>query len=248
MLESISADGSVSGGLSVREHWCISEVEIFRDLTDKEMATIGSQAPARTVAAGQVVHAPTGTAQVLYIVKTGRLRFYRVTTDGRTVTTGVAGPGTVFGEMDLLGLRMGGTWAEAIEASLLCLMSRNDVRRLLLSDHRIATRITEQLGARVADLEERLTDVVSKNVNERVASSLRSLLATDQDRKPQPIKLTHEQLAQLVGTTRERATKALGELAELNLVRLRRGKVVVQDERGLAAYADGAYRASAEAR
>lgn len=71
---------------------------------------------------------------VLFIVKSGRFRLYRSLADGRTVTTAMPGPGSVFGEMDLLGMRMGGTWVEALEPGDLCLMSRADVSALLLGD------------------------------------------------------------------------------------------------------------------
>ncbi|GAA2007304.1 Crp/Fnr family transcriptional regulator [Nocardiopsis rhodophaea] len=210
-------------------HWCLSEVAVFRDLSQGEMEVIGSQAPAHSVRAGQIVHSPATRAQTLYIVKRGRVRLFRVAEDGRTITTAIAGPGTIFGEMRVLGLRMNGTWAEALGTGMLCLMSGADVRRLLLSDPRIATRIVEQLGERLADCEQRLTDVMSKNVTERTAATLCKIADPAGDGQPAPIKLTHEQLARLTGTTRERTTKALGELADMGLVRLRRGSVVVLD-------------------
>lgn len=227
------------------DHWCLSEVAIFRDLTDAEMDVIGAQAPARSVRAGQTICSPPARTETLYIVKTGRVRLYRIAEDGRTVTTSIAGPGAIFGEMGLLGLHMGGTWAEAVEPSLLCLMSRDDVRRMLLADPRIATRIAEQLGARILDLETRLTDTVSKSVAERTAATLCTLIDPADTGRAVPIRLTHEQLARLTSTTRERTTKALGDLAEHNLVRLRRGRVIVTDPAGLAAFADGGHRTPA---
>lgn len=220
------------------DHYCLAEVALFRDLSRREMAELSAAAPMRTVQAGQVVHDPGRPAEVLFIVKTGRFRLYRVLADGRTVTTALPGPGpgSVFGEMDLLGLRMGGTWAEALEAGDLCLMSRADVRRLLLTDPRIATRIAELLGARIAELEQRLADLVGKTVVERTAGALCLLAGVETE----PVRLTHEQLAGLVGASRERTTTALGELAEHGAVALRRGRILVRDRVRLAALAEGA--------
>ncbi len=233
----VSPVGSGPDGLG-RDHWCLAESALFQDLSAAEMAAIGEQAPARTVASGQVVYAPQRPMPLLHIVKRGRVRLYRVGLDGRTVTTALAGPGSVFGEMRLLGLRMGGTWAEAMEATVLCLMSEHDVRSMLLSDPRVAARIAEQLGARVAELEDRLADMVHKTLDERVASALLRLTGG----RAEAVRLTHEQLAQLVGTSRERATRALGDLAARDLVRPRRGRVLVRDPVRLAAHADGAGR------
>jgi cAMP-binding proteins - catabolite gene activator and regulatory subunit of cAMP-dependent protein kinases len=128
---------------------------------------------------------------VLFIIKRGRIRLHHITPDGRSVTTAVLGPGTVFGEMDILGLRMRGTWAEAFEPSELCLMSRTDVHELLFTDPRIALRITEQLSARIADLEDRLTDLTCKTLTERLAATRHQLARHTPD---EPIRLTHQQL------------------------------------------------------
>lgn len=229
----------------MEDHYCLSEVALFQDLSRREMAAMAAAAPRRTVAAGQVVYDPGRPVNVLFIVKGGRFRLYRVLADGRTVTTAIPGPGSVFGEMDLLGMRMGGTWAQALESGELCLMSRDDVRAMLLGDPRIAARITEQLGARITDLEQRLADLVGKSVLERTAHTLCTLAGADAPEvEPAPIRLTHEQLAGLVGAARERTTTALGELAERGLVTLRRGKIRIRDRPGLVALADGAGRSA----
>ncbi|MGH4009462.1 MAG: Crp/Fnr family transcriptional regulator [Pseudonocardiaceae bacterium] len=81
-------------------------------------------------------------------------------------------PGTIFGEMVLLGQRMYDNYAEALDESVVCVMGRDDVHRFLLSDPRIATRITAILGARLLEMERRLCDTVFKSVPQRVAATL----------------------------------------------------------------------------
>ncbi|CAA9450235.1 MAG: hypothetical protein AVDCRST_MAG66-4825 [uncultured Pseudonocardia sp.] len=93
------------------------------------------------------------------------------------------------------------------------------------------------------ELEERLADLVGKSVVERTAHTLLVLVGPGPpDVEPAPVRLTHEQLAGLVGATRERTTTALGELAERRLVSLHRGRVRVRDRIGLVAVADGGAR------
>lgn len=217
------------------EPYCLAEVDLFRNLSRRKMAALGARAPLRTVPTGQVVYNPLQPTPVLFIIKRGRIRLYRIAPDGRRVTTAVLGPGTVFGEMDLLGLRMYGSWADASE---LCLMSRTDVQELLFTDPRIVLRIAEQLSTRLADLEQRLTDLTCRALAERLAATLCQLA---RQTPAEPIRLTHQQLAALVGATRERTTTALGELAKHDLIQLRRGKIVVHDLTRLAALARGAH-------
>ena len=213
--------------------FCLDEVEIFRDLAPQEMAAIAARAGMRTLARGSLVWSPSDGREVLYIVKSGRVRLVRSTAAGRTLTLAVLGPGSLFGQMSLLGQDMRASSAEAFDDMVLCEMSELDVRSLLLSDPRIAARITEGLGRRLAELENRLADALLKSAPQRVAATL----ATLAEAGPAPswlsglrgreVRLTHAQLADLVGTTRETTTKVLGDLQAGGVVVLRRGSVVV---------------------
>lgn len=218
------------------EQYCIAEVDLFRDLSRREMAALGARAPRRTLTPGQVVYSPAEPVQVLFIVKRGRVRLYRFAADGRAVTNSVLEPGAVFGELELLGLRMRSNWAEALEATDLCLMSETDVRQLLFTDQRIALRIAESLSTRIDELEQRLTDLSCKTIEARLCGTLCSLARRQPD---EPVKLTHQQLASLIGASRERTTTALGQLVRHDLVAVRRGKITIRDFSALRRYAEG---------
>ncbi|MEV0170353.1 Crp/Fnr family transcriptional regulator [Streptomyces sp. NPDC050803] len=217
--------------------WCISEVDIFRDLSEAEMDAIAAAAPMKTYTAGEILHSPQQPGEVLFILKRGRVRIFRVSADGRALTCAIISPGTIFGEMALLGQRMYDNFAEALDDVTVCVMSRADVHKFLLSDARIAARITEILGRRLADLEQRLSDSVFKSVPQRLATTLTTLATRDDTatarlrpgaRHPQ-ISLTHEQLAALAGTSRETCTKVLHDFADRGLLRLSRGRITVLD-------------------
>jgi CRP/FNR family cyclic AMP-dependent transcriptional regulator len=212
--------------------WCLAEVDIFCDLSEEEMAAIATAAPMKTYQAGEILYAPTQPSEVLFILKKGRVRVFRVSADGRALTTAIITPGTIFGEMVLLGQHMYDNYAEALDDAVVCVMSRADVNRLLLTD----SRITAILGRRLADLEQRLSDSVFKTVAQRIATTLDTLAASQPPagplrpggRHPQ-IALTHEQLAALAGTSRETCTKVLRDYADRGLIRLARGRVTVLD-------------------
>ena len=209
--------------------WRLSEFDIFRDLSEREMDGIARSAPMREVAMGTVLISPDQGGEVLFILKKGRVRIYRLGADGRSLTTSIIEAGQLFGDMVALGQRMDDTYAEALDRCVVCIMSRNDVHQLLLSDPRIAARIAESLGARVAELERRLGDTVLKSVPARIASALAAMAGDGRA----DVRLTHEQLADLVGTTRETTTKVLGDLRDRRLVQLKRGRIVVVDGTGL---------------
>lgn len=220
-------------GEDTERTWCISEVDIFRDLSEREMDAIAAAAPMKTYNAGELLHSPAQPSEVLFILKKGRVRIFRVSADGRALTTAIITPGTIFGEMVLLGQRMYDNFAEALDDVTVCVMSRADVHRFLLSDARIAARITEILGRRLTDLEQRLSDSIFKSVPQRIATTLMTLAAENRPRvlgarSPQ-IALTHQQIAALAGTSRETTTKVLREYAGRGLIRLARGRITVLD-------------------
>lgn len=213
--------------------WVLREFDLFRDLDDTEVDLIGQSAPMSQLPAGQMIYSPDRPTEVLFILKRGRIRLFQIGADGRTMTTAIIMPGQVFGEMSALGQHLDQTYAETLEPCVVCLMSRADVERLLLADPRIATRVAEFLGSRVADLERKLGDSVLRSAPERICTTL-ARIATGQP----VIRLTHEQLADLVGTSRETVTKVLGELSDRQLVRLRRGRILVPDTAALVDLAD----------
>ncbi len=228
----------VGAGTAYDRSYCLAEVDIFADLSAAEMEQIAAAAPMHSYAPGELLFSPHNPTQTLFILKRGRVRVFRVSPDGRALTTALLTPGTIFGEMVPLGQQMYDNFAEALEESVVCVMSREDVQRFLLSDPRIAARITAILGTRLVEMERRLSDTVFKSVPQRLAGTLLAL--TGQGRRlglgshPGRIELTHEQLAAMVGTSRETATKVLGDFAERGLIKLARGRVSVLDRAGIA--------------
>jgi CRP/FNR family transcriptional regulator, cyclic AMP receptor protein len=217
--------------------WCLAEVDIFCDLSPAEMDALAAIAPMRTYPAGAILYSPQNPTETLFILKRGRVRIFRISGDGRALTTAIITPGTIFGEMVLLGQSMHDNYAEALDEAVVCVMSRAGVQKYLLSDARISARITEVLGQRLREMERRLSDTVFKSVPQRIASTLTAF--SGQQRRygfagrATIVALTHEQIAALVGTSRETATKILGEFADQGLIRLGRGRITLLDADGI---------------
>ena len=214
----------------------MTEVDIFCDLDDREMRALSQAAPMRDYPAGSLVYTPHQPVEALFILKKGRIRIFRISPDGRALTTAIIEPGTIFGEMVIVGQQMHDNFAEAIEDVVVCLMTKPDVQQLLLGDQRIAARISETLGRRLGELEQRLSDTVFKSVSQRIATTLLTLSEGHGGRplsRRVQVKLTHEQLAALAATSRETTTKTLGEFADQGLIALGRGRISILDSRRL---------------
>lgn len=210
---------------------CLSEVDLFADLSREEILAMDRMAPARSYESGELVFSQSQPVSALFILKKGRVRIFRVTEEGKALTMAILEPGAVFGEMMMVGQRMYDNYAEAIDHVDLCLMGVKDVERYLLSDPRIAIRISRHLGEQVVRLEERLTDLALRPLLSRVSSTL--LRLAESARTPRfshpTIRLTHDQLAGLLGATRESTSKTMAELASRGIIRQGRARVIIQD-------------------
>jgi len=147
------------------------------------MDAMAAAAPMKTYPAGALIYTPHQPIEALFILKRGRIRILRVSPDGRALTTAIINPGTIFGEMVIVGQQMHDGFAEPLDDVVVCVMTRADVQRLLLGDPRIAARISETLGRRLAQLEQRLSDAIFKSVPERIAGTL-SVIAAPRPRSP----------------------------------------------------------------
>jgi CRP/FNR family transcriptional regulator, cyclic AMP receptor protein len=222
----------------------LQSVDIFCDLDHDEVEQLGMHTPMQRVPTGTVFFSPEQASEVLFILKEGRVRLYHLSPDGKALTIAVLEEGTIFGEMALLGQHLHQSYAEALGPCLLCLMSREDVKQMLLGDPRIAIRIAEMLGQRLIGAEQRLSDFAFKSLPQRLASLLLQLARPPKARLFRPagghleVRFTHEALAEMIGTYRETATKILNEFRLYGLIELKRGCIVIIDAERLRALSE----------
>jgi CRP/FNR family cyclic AMP-dependent transcriptional regulator len=214
----------------------LAETDIFRDLTPAEMAELERVTAMTTCRRGRVFYTPGRTGEALFILKRGRVNIYRIAPDGRKLITATIEPGTIFGEMSLIGQGMRGSFAEAAENCTLCLMSRADLEHLLDTHPRVALRLVEVLAARLAEAEARLETLAFKSVTARLAATLLQLAG---DTGQEITGVTHQDIAEMVGAYRETTTRILNEFRGKGLIDLHRLRITIRDRDGLIGLAEG---------
>lgn len=215
---------------------CLNAVELFADLTAEDMDALDRVSPPRLFHSGEILFSQSQPIKALFILKAGRIRIFRVAEDGKTLTIAILEPGAVFGEMVLIGMQMYDNYAEALEESTVCQLSAADVENHFLSNPKLAVKISRLLGEQVARLEERLTDMALRPLSARTAATLLKLAdAAPRSRFTHSVavKLTHEQLAGLLGATREATSKTMSDFAAKKLLRQGRGRIIIEDAEGL---------------
>ena len=205
----------------------LSELTVFQDLSPREMQELNRIITMSTVPRGRVFYRPEEPGEVLFILKEGRVQLYRISPEGKKLVITTLGPHTLFGEMALLGTKMHNTFAEAIDDCLICVMSRTDLERLILNKPQVALRILEVTGKRLREAEERLENMAFKGIPARLASLL--LRLAEEQGNDEIAGLTHQDLAESVGTYRETATQVLNDLKSQGLIEIGRKRIKVLD-------------------
>jgi len=204
------------------------ENDLFRGLGPDEMGDIAERLPMATCRIGQVIYEPGETGEALFILKSGHIRLYRIAPDGRKLVLATLGPGTAFGDMSVLGQSMIGSFAEATEDCTICIMSRVDIEQIILEHPRVAIRMVELLSSRLRDVENRLEQMAFAPVPTRLA---RLLLDLEQD--GEVAGHSHQDLAEMIGTSRETVSRALVDFKTEGWVGIDRRCIRIMDRAAL---------------
>ena len=159
-------------------------------------------------------------------MKTGRVQVYRMSPDGRKLVIGTIEPGSIFGEMMLVGQGMYDAFAETLEESLICVMNRRAVETMILTKPRVAIRLLEVMAKRLRETEDRLEQAMFGDVQSRLISLL---LRIHSEHKTGTIDITHEGLAEELGVYRETVTAALSHLRKRGLISIGRKQIQLLD-------------------
>jgi CRP/FNR family cyclic AMP-dependent transcriptional regulator len=206
-------------------------VDIFQDLTESEIEEIDRATTMSTCRRGKIFYMPEDTSEVLFLLKEGRVQLYRISPDGKKLVIATIGPGTIFGEMALISQGMHNTFAEATEDCVLCVMSREDVERMLVTKPKVALRIFEALGTRLKETEARLEEIAFKGIPARLASLLLQL--ADERGSNIVTGMTHQDLGEQIGTYRETTTQTLNTFRADGLIEIGRKRITILDREGL---------------
>lgn len=203
----------------------LSALTIFKDLKKEDMEWLEHATTQITCQKGRIIYSPGQSDEVLYLLKRGSVELYRLSRDGKKLVIARLGDHTFFGEMSLLGQGMYQSFAEATSDSLLCAMSRSDVEQLILAKPVVGLRILEALGKRLSELEMMLEGAVFKRLSSRIAAVLLQL--SEEQRSDRISGLTHQKLAEIVGSTRETVTQILNELKAKGYIEIGRTEVEI---------------------
>lgn len=181
---------------------------------------------------GGVLFHPEEAAHTLYLVTKGNIRLYRIGKKSREVTIAVHSVGDLLGAGALLQGKSYGAFAEAMDECEAMLFSQEALQQLKKDVPALSVILTEQVIKQTQSIHKRLTGLVFLEVSQRLASTLLQLAEREGDwpangNLPLRERVSHQDLAHAVGSTRETITKLLGEFRERGLLDLGYRRIIL---------------------
>jgi len=214
--------------------WYLQQNRIFQEATEEGLTEHEHLFTMCEMPRGTRVFDAGDTERIIYFVKRGAVRIVRETADGKEVTVALLGPGDLFGEESLFDDGGRTTHAVVVEDALLCTSRADDLFGLLSRDPVLALNVAKVLSERLDDARTTMEDLAYARVGDRIEHLYRKLaaehgVAVDGGLRVD-VRLTHADIASLVGSTRETVSLELAKLVERGRLRHAGRAIVVPTE------------------
>jgi len=221
--------------------WYLNKVPLLAELSLDARTNVAETVEMREIRRRQVIYLPGDPGSAVFLVNGGRVKVSKVTRDGKELTLAYRGPGEIFGEACLIDGGPREEMAEAMENALVTEIQRPDFERLLQTQPMLGYRMTKVLAQRRREVESKIENLVFKDVNSKLAELLLRLATeygVDDSRGTLvALKITHQEMANLIGSTRETVSLTLSQFKRKGLIQTEGRKVILADPEGLRALA-----------
>lgn len=224
-----------------RTLWYLKKVPLLADLVSEALTRLAEKVEMKEIRRRQVLYLPGDPGAAVYFVNGGRVKVSKVTRDGKELTLAYRAPGDIFGETCLIDGGPREEMAEAMENALVTEIERGEFERLLQAHAMLGYRLSKILAARRREIENKIENLVFKDVNSKLAELLMRLAneyGVDDSRGTLvALKITHQEMANLIGSTRETVSLTLAQFKKKGLIATDGRKVIIADREGLRALA-----------
>ena len=224
------------------KHWYLKNCQLLSRLPQAELERLETNSRAGRFKAGEVIYIPIDRAEAVLVLVSGQVKLCHTTPEGKESILAFIEPGEMFGELCLVGADDREELAIATCASTIVMIPRNALQELMSRHAGLALGVTQLLGFRRLRIERRLKSLLFRSNRDRL---LQLLVELAQDHGGNTahgieirIKLSHQDLASIIGSTRETVTTTLGQLQNEGLVLLGRQRITICDMKRLKAAAD----------
>ncbi len=191
----------------------LKRVELFSSLTDDELLYIASKMVIRRFEKNEIIFHEEDTNKFMYIILHGKVKAMQTTQDGKGIILATHNSGDFFGEMSLIDGKTAPATVMAMEDSLTVIISKQDFYSLVFDQKKVLEKLLQILCSRLRESWERIEMLNLNNASQRLKMLFIMLSEKygekENDKMVLNIKLTHQDIAEMAGLTRETVTRVI---------------------------------------
>ena len=218
--------------------WYLKHCDLFERLSDNELRQVEHRSRARSFPPKSPIYLPGDQTRAVFLLAAGQAKICHLTPDGKQSILAFIEPGELFGELAVFDEGRRDEYAEAVENTTVVMIPGEEFERLLAEHPQVSLGVTRMIGLRRRRIERRLKNLLFLSNRDRLTHLLLELVEQYGRETPDgielSIKLSHQDLANIIGSTRETVTVVLGEMQAEGLVKVGRRKIVVKQSERLA--------------
>lgn len=203
--------------------WYLSKISLFEALNMDELQEIDRMTPMTKIKKGELIQSPTTFREGLYLLKQGKLKLYKINSEGKQFTVSILGSGNVFGEIDSFSLGTKDTYIETLDDTLLCTLGKEQFEQFLIERPQLTVRIMKELSKLLKERDAMLTQLALGNVRDRILHLLKTLAdkfgILEDGFHNIDMPLSHQEIANMIGSTRETVSMILNELSKDKVIK-----------------------------
>jgi CRP/FNR family cyclic AMP-dependent transcriptional regulator len=216
----------------------IRRVPLFSTLTDEEFSRLEHIFVLRSYRKNQIIFLEEETGSYMYLVLSGKVKVAKAGTGGRETILAIHRAGDFFGEMSLLDGKTAPATVSAMEDAKIISVSGSDFHKYLMHNEKVMLQIINVLCARLRQVWQ-TQSMSSSTAEARIRNGILQLARRHGIRDARgtiiDLKITHEELAEMVGTSRETVTRVLARLRKEGIIQVDQRRITLIDSEALQA-------------
>lgn len=207
----------------------LERIPIFSGLSKEELELLSRYEVEKTYQKGESIFLEGDPGKAVYYIKTGKIKLYKTSMEGREVTLNILGPGSIFAEVTMFSELDYPATAMVLEDVLVGMIRNEDLEKIVQENGNIALSLIKELNRRLYYAQMKIKDMALHDVNGRVAKVLLDLAYRYGKKNSRGIqidlKMTKTEIANIVGTSRETVSRSLSQLKTDEVIDMK-GKLV----------------------
>jgi len=211
----------------------LKKAPVFGDLNDDHLEQISNVTIEKNLRKGTIIFMEGDKGEAFYFIKSGKVKIYKTTPDGRELIFAILSDGDVFAEVALFNDVAYPAGAEVLEDSCIGMIRNEDLEDLIKKNSDIALHVIKVFSKKLYSSQQKVKELALGDTYARTAQTIIKLAQSNGKETSEGIELqlnlSRQDLANLIGTARETVSRALSQFKKEGSINIDRKKIIIKD-------------------